>query len=304
MKIAVRGGHNFSVPGASGIIDETTEDRKVKNAVIKYLRAAGHTVLDVTAPDSYNTIGSDLAYGVNKANNWGAQLFLSFHFNNAYSHYNGAIGSEVCVYRKNETAQRIVDALVKLGFKNRGQKLDPGLYELRKTNMLSMIVETCFVEATEDVKLYRKLGPDYIGKIISEAVCGKSISISSENIKEETSSSEKTESADKKLWQLCISGEEVRNLQHELNKQGFGNLKEDGYFGDATLKACPMLKEGAKGNITKVVQKRLRDLNYNIVPDGIFGSATKNAVSSLQKSRGISVDGIVGENTWKALFKK
>ena len=39
MKIAVRGGHNFSVRGASGLIDETTEDRKVKDSVIKYLKS-------------------------------------------------------------------------------------------------------------------------------------------------------------------------------------------------------------------------------------------------------------------------
>ena len=48
MKIAIRGGHNFTVPGASALIDETTEDRKVKNSVIKYLKMAGHEVIDVT----------------------------------------------------------------------------------------------------------------------------------------------------------------------------------------------------------------------------------------------------------------
>ena len=30
MKIAIRGGHNFTVPGASALINETAEDRKVK----------------------------------------------------------------------------------------------------------------------------------------------------------------------------------------------------------------------------------------------------------------------------------
>ena len=33
MKIAVRGGHNFNVPGSRGLIDETTEDRKIKDTV-------------------------------------------------------------------------------------------------------------------------------------------------------------------------------------------------------------------------------------------------------------------------------
>lgn len=48
MKIAVRGGHNFQATGASGIISETVEDRKVKDAVIKYLKQRGIQVLDVT----------------------------------------------------------------------------------------------------------------------------------------------------------------------------------------------------------------------------------------------------------------
>ena len=33
-KVAVRGGHNFEAVGASALIDETTEDRKVKDALI------------------------------------------------------------------------------------------------------------------------------------------------------------------------------------------------------------------------------------------------------------------------------
>ena len=174
-KIAVRGGHCPKVPGARGILDELTEDRKVKDAVIKYLKQLGNEVLDVTPPDSISTSSADLAYGVNKANDWGADLFVSIHFNKAYDSYNGALGTEVCIYSENEIAKRVVNAISSLGFKNRGQKIRTGLYELKHTNMKSMIVETCFVEATEDVSLYRKLGPDTIGKAIAEAIVNKKI---------------------------------------------------------------------------------------------------------------------------------
>ena len=177
MKIAVRGGHCPKVPGARGILDELTEDRKAKDAVIKYLKQLGNEVLDVTPPDSISTSSADLAYGVNKANDWGADLFVSIHFNKAYDSYNGALGSEVCVYSTHEIAQRVVDALGDLGFKNRGQKIRTGLYELKHTNMKSMIVETCFVEATEDVTLYKKLGADLIGKKIAEAIANKKVPI-------------------------------------------------------------------------------------------------------------------------------
>ena len=175
MKIAVRGGHCPKVTGASALIDELTEDRKVKDSVIKYLRQLGHEVLDVTPPDSTNTSSSDLAYGVNKANNWGAELFISIHFNKAYNSYTGAIGSEVCVYSNFDIAQRVVNGLASLGFKNRGQKVRNGLYELKNTKMKSMIVEVCFVEATEDVALYKKLGHDSVGKNIAESIANKKI---------------------------------------------------------------------------------------------------------------------------------
>lgn len=177
MKIAVRGGHCPKVPGARGILDELTEDRKVKDAVIKYLKQLGNEVLDVTPPDSISTSSADLAYGVNKANDWGADLFVSIHFNKAYDSYNGALGSEVCVYSNYDIAQRVVNSLESLGFKNRGQKIRTGLYELKHTNMKSMIVETCFVEATEDVTLYKKLGADLIGKKIAEAIANKKVPI-------------------------------------------------------------------------------------------------------------------------------
>ena len=184
MKIAIRGGHCPNVSGAKGIIDELTEDRKVKNSLIKYLKQLNHDVLDVTPPDNTTSSSADLNYGVNKANNWGADLFISIHFNKAYDSYNGALGSEVCVYSKFYIAQRVVNALGKLGFKNRGQKVRTNLYELKHTNMKSMIIEVCFVESTSDVSLYNKLGHDLIGKTIAETIADKKI-ITTKEEKEE-----------------------------------------------------------------------------------------------------------------------
>ena len=180
MKIAVRGGHCPKATGAKGIIDELTEDRKVKNSVIKYLKQLGHEVLDVTPPD-FTSSNVDLYYGVSKANGWGADLFISIHFNKAYDSYNGALGSEVCIYAPFDTAQRVVNGLASLGFKNRGQKVRTGLYELRNATMKAMIIEVCFVEATSDVALYNQLGPDKIGKTIAECIANKKI----ENFKED-----------------------------------------------------------------------------------------------------------------------
>lgn len=57
-----------------------------------------------------------------------------------------------------------------------------------------------------------------------------------------------------------------------------------------------IIKEGSTGSEVRLVQQKL-----NLVADGIFGPLTKEAVQEFQKSNGLSVDGIVGENTWKKL---
>ena len=286
MKIAVRGGHVPKFTGASKFIDELTEDRKVKDSVIIYLNQLGCDVLDVTPPNNTNSLHNDLSYGVNKANSWGADLFISIHFNKAYDIYNGCLGSEVCVYSKFDIAQRVVNELSKLGFKNRGQKVRNNLYELNHTKMKAMIIEVCFVEATGDVVLYKELGHDLIGKTIAKAITNKDISIPT--VKPTVNNTDN--------W--------IKRLQEECNKQGFSNQIVDGIVGTNTLKGCPTLKKGARGNITKLLQEKLVSLGYNTNGvDGIFGSGTEKAVISFQKSNGLVVDGIVGKNTWEKLLK-
>ena len=294
-KIAVRGGHCPKVTGASALINELTEDRKVKDAVIKYLKQLGYEVLDVTPPDNTRTSSADLAYGVNKANEWGADLFVSIHFNKAYDSYNGALGSEVCVYSTHDIAQRVVNGLGELGFKNRGQKIRKELYELRNTSMKAMIVETCFVEATEDVVLYKRLGADAVGKKIAEAIVNGKAAENTTPVQKEEARKPQSTVSNTDSW--------VRRLQEECNKQGFSNQSVDGIAGSNTLKGCPTVRQGARGNITKLIQERLVTLGYNTNGvDGIFGNGTKNAVIAFQKSKGLSVDGIVGTNTWRKLL--
>ena len=272
MRIAVRGGHVPKVTGARGLIDELTEDRKVKDSLIKYLRQLGCEVYDVTPHDNTPTLNSELAYGVNRSNILGVDLFISIHFNKAYEYYNGGLGTEVCVHSPFDIAQRVVNGLASLGFKNRGQKVRNNLYELNRTKMKAMIIEICFVEASEDVALYKELGYDLIGKTIAQAITNNNITIS--NVKPTLNNSDN--------W--------IKRLQEECNKQGFS-----GY---------PTLKKGAKGNITKLLQEKLVSLGYNTNGvDGIFGSGTEKAVMSFQKNNGLVVDGIVGKNTWRKLLK-
>jgi len=50
------------------------------------------------------------------------------------------------------------------------------------------------------------------------------------------------------------------------------------------------------------VQQRLKDLGYyQMTVDGIFGNGTKEAVKAFQRDKKLHADGIIGENTLKAL---
>ena len=63
------------------------------------------------------------------------------------------------------------------------------------------------------------------------------------------------------------------------------------------------IKSGSKGELVELVQQMLNEKGYSCgSADGIFGTKTKNAVEKYQKAKGLSVDGIVGDNTYSKLF--
>lgn len=180
-KIAVRGGHNFEATGAKALIDETSEDRKVKDSLIEALKESGFDVIDVT-PGNCDVM-TDLEYGVNKAEEFGADLFISVHFDKAYDSYEGALGHACWIYKEGGEAETIANKIVNsvvtaTGFKNRGIRVNPKLYELRKTSMPAIIIEVCFCEATKDIKIYKEKGPEFIGKVMAQGISGEKINIS------------------------------------------------------------------------------------------------------------------------------
>lgn len=64
----------------------------------------------------------------------------------------------------------------------------------------------------------------------------------------------------------------------------------------------PQVKRGSISTYVLIAQDDLNTLGFRTGGlDGIFGSATQNAVISYQRSRGLSTDGIVGCNTWRSL---
>jgi peptidoglycan hydrolase-like protein with peptidoglycan-binding domain len=90
----------------------------------------------------------------------------------------------------------------------------------------------------------------------------------------------------------------IKVLQAQLNLQCNAKLNCDGVVGPLTLKACPVVKQGANGKITGIIQTFLV---INI--DGDFGPKTTTAVKYFQTYNKLVSDGCVGANTWKLLLK-
>lgn len=163
MRINVHAGHNPDgkiACGAVGLIKESTEARKVKDEVIRLLKASKHTVYDCTCENGTSK-GNILARIVYACNSNSADLDVSIHFNAGRNDKKGdgkSGGVEVLVYSETSRAKKYADAIGskinKLGFTNRGVKVRKDLYVLKNTKAPALLVECCFVDDKDDVKLY------------------------------------------------------------------------------------------------------------------------------------------------------
>ena len=78
-----------------------------------------------------------------------------------------------------------------------------------------------------------------------------------------------------------------------------GELKEVEYTMSEYV--YPTIRQGNIGSEVKTLQNCLQRLGYIVASDGIFGAVTEKAVRKYQERKGLSVDGICGMKTWKAI---
>ena len=145
--------------GAVGILQESVEDRAVKNEVIRLLRAEGHTVYDCTCDENTTKQGC-LNKIVAKCNQHSVDLDISLHLNSGRNDYGGD-GSRGGVEEWNyytgtqEISDRICEAIAtELGIHNRRTKYDKDLFVLANTKSKALLVECCFVDDADDAKVW------------------------------------------------------------------------------------------------------------------------------------------------------
>ena len=158
-KIYINPGHSNADHGSVGYETERELNVKVSKYQKDYL--ASKYVCDVRM--NPGTIGS-LSAIIKDANDWGADLFVSNHFNAG-----GGDGYEALVYSENRTRLgEIFEKHVKaIGQNSRGVKLRPDLAVLRDTEMPAVLNEGAFIDNKSDIQDWnedrelKKLGEAY-----------------------------------------------------------------------------------------------------------------------------------------------
>ena len=96
-----------------------------------------------------------------------------------------------------------------------------------------------------------------------------------------------------KTWAALNSATSSNSSTSSLSSTSSNTPKYPGHY----------IQIGSTGSDVQTVQIQLNKLGYSCGQvDGIFGTKTYNAVMSFQKANKLSVDGIVGLNTWDKLF--
>lgn len=165
MKIVINAGHTkLGVgTGASGLLNESKETRKIAYELMKLLADTKNEVI----PAVFDKSSNNLQDAVNVANNNNADLFISIHLNAG-----GGRGCEAYTWQGDKLSQAVntCNNLAALGFKNRGVKNGSGLYVIKKTVMPAILIEVCFVDSKEDAALFNKVGYTNIAQAIYKAI--------------------------------------------------------------------------------------------------------------------------------------
>lgn len=311
---------------------------RVAEYVEQLLNLAGMDTVRTDDPSGQTDV--PLSTRCQTANAAGCDYFVSIHHNAGINGGTGG-GPVVFVYSGTHSAESdVLQAAVYNGIVNScgkfGNRATPlaasNLYVLRNTSMPAVLVECGFMDSTQDTPLI--LTDDFARQcaegIASGVAAMYGLTIDPEHEipvvdmtpgdepeKDVEPESDPVESYVAKFQVWLAAGLDIDGIfgpktkqaavaayQRELNTQFGAGLSVDGIFGAKTQAATGNVKQGARGNLTRILQGILYCKGYDPQGfDGIFGSGCAAAVKSFQAAQGLTADGIAGKQTWAALLK-
>lgn len=183
-KIAIDAGHGLYTPGKRCLKsldpNETREwvlNDRVADALGEYLKSAGHQILRVDDTDGSTDVA--LATRVKRANDWGADAYVSVHHNAAIG---GGTGGGTVVYVSTgyqPNSVKLQEAVYKHALAEanlKGDRYDgtkaAAFYVLVNTNMPATLVECGFMDSSTDIKyILDKAWSKKMGLGIAKGVC-------------------------------------------------------------------------------------------------------------------------------------
>ena len=306
---------------------ENEFNREAKYAFILSCLRCGFNVYDVHPEVQDISVSSRVV----RANRAGVSLLVTFAYNASGDGqtFNSARGIEVYYSPFNSFAndsRRLSELVFEKLVENTNVpgrfvgRLSVGV--LSNVRAPSTLIEGGFMTNWTDAKLM--LNPIYVtnvGESVCEAVCEfLGVNFVSRDLNNYPT------------LRVGSRGNFVRILQYLLNYYG-ANLSIDGVFGVGTQRAVQdfqrrnkltadgivgrntwakllnlnpsseILRRGDETSAVMFLQRLLLSFLYPITSlDGDFGPETERAVRAFQSENNLSVDGIVGRNTWQALF--
>lgn len=163
IKIYIDQGHNPQSPN-TGAEGQGRREQDITYVIgqelASLLRQSGNYEVRLSRPTPTTQLGTSNAGSLRArtedANAWGADYFISLHTN--ASDAASASGTEAFAYSRGTPAFRLAEDIVNnlseiTGLKNRGAKVRPSLYVLKKTNMPATLVELGFITNPRDSAL-------------------------------------------------------------------------------------------------------------------------------------------------------
>ena len=333
-KVFLGVGHGGSDNGAVGYLVEKDVNLNMANACKDYLEANGVEVKMSRYKDEDDSLNEE----VRECNAYAPDLAVDVH-NNAgggdgfevYHTLNGGTGKTL--------AENIEKEVIAIGQNSRGVKTRRGnngdYYGfIRMTKCPAVICEGVFVDNQADATQADTLEEQKVfGRAYAKGILKTLGIIDNGNANNSESNGESNSATDSQkniyndglvnciydiqewlnrhyntglaldnIYGAKTKAALIKGLQTELNTQYNKGLAIDGIWGANTYNACINVRQGAEGNITMLIQMALFIKGYNLNMDKKFGADTTAKVKEFQKAKGLSIDGIVGKNTFKALF--